>query len=246
LLAAGSLVTLVSGAPLPSTLFTRASDFVSTTLHSFESRSADAYSMYTGDGVAGWPSQSKWVSSFDRMFQNNKALMSASCTQFGQPNNSLDELRGIYYGIKSVAKETGIDARFVLAIMMQESKGCVRAPTTNWGVRNPGLMQDHDGAATCNENGVQNPCPKTMIKQMISDGAAGTPAGDGLKQCMAKSGASGVSKYYKASRIYNSGSIDSSGDLGKGIATHCYASDIANRLTGWVSASSRCTLDGGS
>ena len=40
------------------------------------------------------------------------------------------------------------------------------------------------------------------------------------------------------------GSVDPSGDLGKGISTHCYASDIANRLTGWVMAPHDCYLDG--
>jgi hypothetical protein len=50
--------------------------------------------------------------------------------------------------------------------------------------------------------------------------------------------------FYRAARIYNSGSIASSGQLQDGIATHCYASDIANRLTGWVWAPHGCTLDG--
>ena len=55
------------------------------------------------------------------------------------------------------ADATGVDHRFILAVIMQESGGCVRAPTTNYGVRNPGLMQDHNGSGTCNENGnVQN------------------------------------------------------------------------------------------
>ena len=167
--------------------------------------------------------------------------MQSSCPQWSVPNDSASEINDIYNGIETVASETGIDARFILAIMMQESNGCVRAPTTNWGVRNPGLMQDHNGAATCNENGVQNPCPSSTITQMIRDGAAGTSSGDGLKQCLAESGATDVSMYYKAARIYNSGSIAAGGNLGAGIATHCYASDIANRLTGWISAPHTCS-----
>lgn len=126
---------------------------------------------------------------------------------------------------------------------MEESNGCVRAPTTNGGVRNPGLMQSHDGIGTCNDATVQNPCPSSEIIQMIQDGTSGTSSGDGLKQCLAETGASDVSMYYKAARIYNSGSIDKSGNLGLGLATHCYASNIANRLTGWSSGSSGC--DGG-
>lgn len=171
--------------------------------------------------------------------------MTRSCSQWGVPNNSDQEIGHIYNAIKQVSGETGIDPRYILAVMMQESNGCVRAPTTNWGVRNPGLMQGHNGAATCNENGVQNPCPPNTITQMIRDGAAGTAFGDGLRQLLGKSGASDDSKYYKAARMYNSGSIAGSGDLGDGIATHCYASDIANRLTGWVTAPHGCCLDRG-
>ena len=79
---------------------------------------------------------------------------------------------------------------------------------------------------------------------MIGEGAAGTASGDGLAQTVNESGASDVSAWYKGARIYNSGSVDPSGDLGKGVATHCYSSDIANRLTGWVSAPHNCNLDG--
>ena len=131
---------------------------------------------------------------------------------------------------------------------MQESKGCVRVLSTSYGVRNPGLMQSHDGAGTCNENGiVQTPCPSSTISKMISDGTAGTASGPGLSQIISQISGNDASVYYKAARIWNSGSIDVSGDLGKGIAVHCFASDIANRLTGWVegigSKGSGCNLD---
>ena len=167
--------------------------------------------------------------------------MSSSCTQWGVADNTDDEISEISTAIQSVASSTGIDPRFILAIIMQESNGCVRAPTTNYGVRNPGLMQSHNGAGTCNDATVSNPCPMSEITQMITDGTAGTSSGDGLKQCLTESGTSDVSMYYKAARIYNSGSIDSSGNLGAGIATHCYASDVANRLIGWASGPSSCS-----
>jgi hypothetical protein len=181
-----------------------------------------------------------WVSSFDTMFEANKVIMQSSCTQWDVANNSDDEINEISSSIQTVASSTGIDPRFILAIVMQESNGCVRAPTTNYGVVNPGLMQSHDGSGSCNNGGVQNPCPASEITQMITDGTAGTSSGDGLKQCIAESGATDVSMYYKAARIYNSGSINSNGNLGAGVATHCYASDVANRLTGWTTAGSTC------
>lgn len=75
---------------------------------------------------------------------------------------------------------------------------------------------------------------------MAEDGVAGTAAGDGLKQLLAKATGQGAQKYYQAARMYNSGSLDPSGNLGLGVATHCYCSDIANRLTGWSAGVSQC------
>ncbi len=171
--------------------------------------------------------------------------MSSSCHRFGVGLDVTSEVNDMYNAIQSTATATGLDHRFILAVIIQESGGCVRVPTTNYGVRNPGLMQDHNGAATCNDEGhVQNPCPTSDINQMVSEGSAGTTSGDGLAQCINESGASDVSAFYKGARIYNSGSLDPSGNLGAGVATHCYASDIANRLTGWVSAPQACDLDG--
>ena len=140
-----------------------------------------------------------------------------------------------------MAKETGVDERFILAIVMQESKGCVRVQSTNNGVQNTGLMQSHDGTGSCNKDGSKTtPCPSTMINQMIKDGTAGTSAGDGLKQCYEAQSGEEAAKYFKAARTYNSGSVDPSGNLGQGCATHCYASDIANRVGGWAGDVTEC------
>jgi len=199
-------------------------------------RSSDSYTFYQGTGnTPPWPAQSAWVGTLAEMFTYNKNILENSCSQFNVPNNSEQEISDLQTAIQTVAGQTGVDARFIFAITLQESNGCVRAPTTNGGVVNPGLMQDHDGTASCNIGGVvSNPCPADTITAMISQGVAGTPEGDGLVQCLSKSGASDGSQYYKAARIYNSGSIAAGGDLGAGVATHCYASDVANRLTGWV------------
>jgi hypothetical protein len=225
LLAAGSLPTFVLGAPLPSFL----------SRPTLAKRTTDSYTIYSGNGLTPpWPTVNDWVSSFDDMFSFNMPIITTSCSQWGVPNNSEQETQDLSTGIKTVAGETGVDPRFILAVVLQESKGCVRAPTTNNGVNNPGLMQCYNGAASCNSGGqVQNPCPANTITQMIRDGVAGT-AGPGLVQDLTQAGCSDDSKYYKAARIYNSGSIPASGDLGAPGATPCYASDIANRLTGWA------------
>lgn len=124
---------------------------------------------------------------------------------------------------------------------MQESTGCVRVHTTGGSNhRNPGLMQDHNGSGTCNDYGnVQNPCPSSTIEKMIREGTAGTKDGDGLAQCLNQANRSDVSAFYRGARCYNSGDIPD--DLNSD-GTRCYANDIANRLTGWVNANSKCNL----
>jgi hypothetical protein len=93
-------------------------------------------------------------------------MMNVSCDAlgyYGVPNPSREELDGILDAITAESKDSGLDERFLLAIMvrlssvsvlmgavltcvlqMQESKGCVRAKSTSSPgdlIRNPGLMQ---------------------------------------------------------------------------------------------------------
>ena len=200
-----------------------------------------AYKMFTGDGStsAGWPSQEQWVD-FDSAFASSTANLKASCTQFGYQDDSSSEIADIKSAIQSVASESGVDSRFILAIMMQESNGCVRVQTTDNGVTNPGLMQSHDGTGTCNSGSPVSPCPASEITQMIKDGTEGTSSGDGLKQCLSQCPSAGAQAYYGAAVIYNSGNLPS--NLDDNTATPCYASDVANRLMGWFSGTSSCTL----
>ncbi|KAI4724631.1 hypothetical protein E4T49_07646 [Aureobasidium sp. EXF-10728] len=205
-----------------------------------------AYKMYTGNGTvaAGWPSVSQWMT-FDAMFTANIPIMQQSCANNGWgANNSPDEIADIKASIQKVSASSGVDPRFILAIVMQESNGCVRVVTTSWSVANPGLMQDHAGSGTCNSGGViQNPCPASEIEQMIVDGTTGTASGDGLVQCLSEAAVTDDSKYYRAARIYNGGFNGyHADDLNTGCCTLCYASDVANRLTGWSSGSSGCHL----
>lgn len=64
-----------------------------------------------------------------------------SCGQYSVGNDNGSEVGAIYDSIQTVASETKLDHRFILAVIIQESGGCVRAPTSNYGVRNPGIMQ---------------------------------------------------------------------------------------------------------
>lgn len=175
--------------------------------------------------------------------------MAVSCGYIGTglTDNSYEELSGILNSIMNVSNEAKVDPRFVLVIMMQESAGCVRVDTTDSPILpNPGLMQSHNGTNTCNNGSIIDPCPDKIIYGMIEDGVQGTYWGDGLAQLLdkaiEKSGQllgqpltpNDAQTYYWAARMYNSGA-DSVNlmQLEDNDATKCYASDIANRLTGW-------------
>lgn len=171
-------------------------------------------------------------------WNRNVANMQISCDQWQVARNSPSELTKLRKAIARVSKEASLDPRFVLAIVIQESQGCVRVPTTFGSHANPGLMQSYNGNGSCNTgNRVKTPCPYSEIHRMIKDGTLGTPFGPGLTQDYRGQGRHGGAAYYRTARIYNSGSIPSNQDLsGPTSATVSYASDIANRLTGWVYA----------
>jgi len=206
---------------------------------------SDRYKMCAnGDGhdeAAGWPARQSWMS-FGDMWTANSKVIGQGCAWMNVANNSPAENKDLHDAILQASTWSAMDPRFILAMVMQESSGCVRVHTTNNGVRNPGLLQDHDGVHTCNDNNrIQNPCPKEEITYMVSDGIGGTPAGDGIaalvNKMAANTGVSSAWPFYKAARVYNSGSIGAGGDLNAANgATASYACDVANRVMGWVSA----------
>ncbi|KAJ6256478.1 hypothetical protein Dda_8340 [Drechslerella dactyloides] len=214
----------------------------------------DSYTYYSG-GPESFPDMSRWIS-YEAMFTANIPLMRQSCgwNNWG-PDNTDRQIGWIKNYIQQAARASGVDHRAVLAVIMQEvlqhQPFTVLLQAANFGilvrwmsplpyyvyqmgryngVRNPGLMQSHNGAEF-------NPAaPVTTIRQMIIDGTMGTAYGDGLVQLLNRYG-----NYYKAFRGYNSGSIAASGDLSNGNgATPCYVSDIANRLLGWTLAPNAC------
>lgn len=179
--------------------------------------SAAPYTKYAGNGSSadGWPSQFSWLELGPLWFLNQHALIDPLC------DNSPQETANLYTAITTVATATGVDPRFILAIIMEESHGCVRVGTTSMAVSNPGLMQSYEGKGTC--VGVK-PCPLDEIVQMVKDGTARNAAGVDLQDLIADaSKRRGVddadgAKFYIAARMYNSGklSIGPGGDLSIG------------------------------
>ena len=169
----------------------------------------------------------------------NEQLLPTACAWFGQTRaeNTPNENGDIKTHISEIANFTKVDPRFILAITMQESRGCARVKTTLGSHDNPGLMQSNQGDNSCFDLQSGQPCSSKTISGMLMDGTSGTAAGDGLAsilQDQATQGHTGAQLYYRAARIYNSGSVATDGLLEHGGATHCYASSIANRLTGWA------------
>lgn len=65
-----------------------------------------------------------WID-FESMWSANLAnVLTISCTQFDQPNNSDQENDDLKSAIQTAGSANGVDPRFILAIVMQESKGC--------------------------------------------------------------------------------------------------------------------------
>lgn len=171
---------------------------------------------------------------------------SCSNNNWGVPNNSPQETDQIFTSIERVSRATYLDRRFILAILLQETKGCVRVHTTYSadGGPNLGLMQSHNGVSTCNSGtwgapkGLLVPCPGDEILGMIYEGVVGvsdSPEDVSLLKMIMRSGMGTVADLYRAARMYNSGpgaSLWTLEDGGEG--TWSYASDVANRLTGWV------------
>jgi LysM repeat protein len=168
---------------------------------------------YAGPSTS-FPDPSRWAS-YTALWTFNSALM--------KTHTPATEIALIKRAIETVARSSGVDARIILCIVMQESGGNPRVPTTDNGVRNPGLMQSHNGVEFDPRD------PAGSIEQMVRDGAEGTVHGDGLLQLYQRHG-----NWYEAFRAYNSGSIDRS-DLNNPLgATRWYVRDMANRLMGHV------------
>lgn len=87
--------------------------------------------------------------------------------------------------LENVAAASRIPASFLLAIMLQESNGCVRVPTTyspGDNIANAGLMQSFNGRATCNGGSryaLAAPCPAAIIQAMIAEGVSSMSVGLG-------------------------------------------------------------------
>ncbi|KAM0715170.1 hypothetical protein Q7P37_009635 [Cladosporium fusiforme] len=191
----------------------------------------DEYTYYSGNASA-FPDPKDWVS-FEDMWAGNIHFFRTSCHANGHGKDQTEtEIGYIHEAIQNRAAASLVDHRYILATILQETHGCakVKSTTSYGGVKNPGLMQSNDGAEWNSHHANQS------IFDMVQDGVQGTATGDGLVM-----GLDYFNNTYSAARYYNSGLIPKSGNLSEAAgATACYVSDLANRLTGWANATTKC------
>lgn len=194
----------------------------------------DKYVYYQGP-AANFPASTSWVS-FDDMWKANLVLLQTSCSTLGEgSDNSPEVIQDIYNAIQQISNASLVDHRFIFAVILQESQGCVhvKATVSSGGVKNPGIMQSHNGYSYSSAHSALS------ILAMVQSGTQGTADGAGLVQNLNTYG-----DPYSAARGYNSGYIPKDGNLSAAAgATACYVTDIANRLTGWTRAKSTCPGD---
>ena len=190
---------------------------------------SNGYVPFSGP-ASNFPDQSTWAD-YQSLWDFNSSIMpSIGFSGLEDISTSVDII-GTW--IPSIAAESGVDARVILCIIMQESGANVLVHSTNSpgpnSVNNTGIMQAHDGVSGVTLQQEPWPVPVTSIGQMIRDGTEGTATGPGLMQLFQKWG-----NWYEAAREYNSGQVDVTNLSNGSGATDSYVSDVANRLLNHV------------
>ncbi len=184
------------------------------TLSGFGSLTSTCYSGPASD----FPTLTLWVP-FRLLWSLNKSVCELNPGETPQLIND---------AIRYVASESGVDARVIFAVVLQESTCLLSTATSKNGAGNSGLMQSHNGVGYSST---------ASILQMIKDGTEGTyyqglDGGDGLRQLISRHGV------YGGLRAYNSGEngININNLSSASIGTPSYVSDVANRLVGAIIA----------
>lgn len=73
------------------------------------------YTAYKGDGTTndGWPSQSQWLDFRTLWVMNQRVHINKLC------DNSAEETGDLYKAIFAVSQSTGVDPRFILAVIVR-------------------------------------------------------------------------------------------------------------------------------
>jgi len=188
---------------------------------------SSSYTCFSGY-LQDYPPHSQWMNFYTMFNLNQQHAMAWT----GSPPDTGEQQGEIYNAIVSVSQAAKVDARLILAVIIQESGGWVNVQCT--AGYNCGLMQANHGSVSYNPSNSQ-----ASINQMVTDGVEGTTQGPGYVQYL-----NGGSAYtythcasgnpYAAARAYNTGSCSKGGNMNCAQwGTASYTTDVANRLIGW-------------
>ncbi|KAK8173755.1 hypothetical protein IWX90DRAFT_484679 [Phyllosticta citrichinensis] len=206
---------------------------------------AQAVNQNTFDYKCFWGSASllpkfaQWIS-FDSLWKTNLPAIQQQQNYFININNVTRNINDVIREkILLVSEQDKVDARLILAVMMQESTGRLNVPCT--GVANCGLMQGPPGSKPYNPS-----TPLKSIEEMIRSGVEGQygswpTGGPGLAWYLNSgatqswTGMTQAGNPYQTLRAYNSGKVCNPSNLDQTCSggTISYVNDIANRLLGW-------------
>ncbi|KAF1975518.1 hypothetical protein BU23DRAFT_503470 [Bimuria novae-zelandiae CBS 107.79] len=188
---------------------------------------SDPASVYScvGPKAEDFPGKDAWLG-FKQLWTINQPVIETA----NGGNQYNDDIKS---AILEVADGSKVDARLILAIIMQESSGNVSIQCTEGNAC--GLMQ-HRGSVQFDSSQ-----PKTSIKAMIEDGVYGTLSVPGFLSYFNgdSSDLTWVNTQlingnpYAAAHVYNTGHIDSENLSTDNGQSNYYAHDILSRLQGW-------------
>lgn len=212
--------------------------YTPTDVHKAAINNPTAYTCYHGNSdalpyVTSWkPFDALWATALPALRTHNSAA-----------HNVLLRAK-----ILQIARETTVDARLILAMILQESSGNLAVPCTGAAYANCGIMQAAPGSVPFDPADTA-----ASIDRMIRNGLLGTPGewptgGPGYAWLL--DGAEGAAWYgiggggrpYRSLRAYNSGKVVDLGNLDAtgGAGTVSYVNDVANRLMGWDGSDRGC------
>ncbi|KAI9713370.1 MAG: hypothetical protein M1812_006648 [Candelaria pacifica] len=172
------------------------------------------YTHFSGP-ASKFPAESEWVK-FSIIWNIWKPLMQKYA------HDSPTDTDHILHAINTASGSTHVDKRLILAVIMQESSGNIRAHSTidADGKGNGGLMQAEGSPGAEGQKEVS----QAIVDKMVLVGS----------QALAWFTKTEGGNPYDGLRGYNSGTKIDKGDLSKASAgTPSYVSDVANRLRGW-------------
>lgn len=182
------------------------------------------YQCFGGD-IGNYPAESSWLSWEDLWEVNREQVLSSN-------GGDIYLQHYIHEAILQVSLESDIDARLVLALTMQESRGSANVPCKGSGsILRCGILGAYEGHSFDAQR------PRASVMRMMREGVQGdAKRGVGFGGYLnGRPQVAGVEpgSVFAAARAYNSGMASEDLDDAKSQGEPGYSNDVANRLLGW-------------